>query len=114
MLDPVNSFSDPAEGGSSTDEWRSVPTEEEPVSPPIDDERDVEFPFNESALRTDVLYRLWAVGKAGNAFSGFFGASELAALQPEEVMTQPSAAADGVYEITTRAGFEAFADEFCE
>lgn len=114
MLDPVNSFTDPDTSGSTTEEWRSVPTEREPVSPPIEDERDFEFPFAESALRTDVLYRLWAAGKAGNAFSGLFGASELAALRPEEVMTQSSAAADGVYEIMTRASFEACADEFCE
>jgi hypothetical protein len=93
-----------------SDAWESAPEPEVPLSPPITGEANVAMPTDESSLRTDVLYELWAAGRHGNAFSEHFDASELAALQPGEVLSPEP---DIESPFVTPEEFERYADHFC-
>ncbi len=124
IVHPVNSFPHAKDGSPLSDRWESVADVEVPLNPAVTESADVAFPMDEGALETNVLYELWAAGRQGNAFSGLFGASELAALKPGEVISDPmrgDAEADsvrdggsgGVFMTVTREQFEQRAEAYC-
>ena len=125
ILHPVNSFPTAEDGSPLSDKWESVRDVSSPLNPAVRASADVPFPLDEGALETDVLYEVWAAGRQGNAFSGLFGASELAALRPGNVIAEPVRGDDeddyvrnggsgGVYMTVTRDEFEQRAREFCK
>jgi hypothetical protein len=113
ILNAVNSFPSSVDGGDS-DEWESVPDMRAPLSPSITGDAQFAMPFDEEALRSDVLYRLWASGREGNAFSGFFGASELAAVEAGQVLAPGTSESGGVMQVVSPDEFETIADDFCD
>ncbi|NLP82358.1 hypothetical protein HF576_00700 [Microbacterium sp. CFH 90308] len=124
IVDPINSFPNAKNGAPLSDRWESVPNIEFPLSPAVESAADVPFPVDEADLETYVLYRLWAGSREGNAFSGQFGASELAALKPGEVLAGPTRDDEeseyvrddgrgGTFMIVSRDAFEERAEEFC-
>lgn len=101
-----------------------MPNIEVPLRPAVERADDVSLPVDEEDLQTDVLYQLWAAGREGNAFSGPFGASELAALKPGEVLAEPmrgdpeseyvrDGGRGGTFMIVSRDAFEERAEAFC-
>ena len=125
ILRPINSFPKAPNGSPLGDHWESVPDERVSLTSSVTDSADVPFPVDATALESDVLYGLWAAGRHGNAFSGVFGASEVAALQPGEVLAEPISddaeatkdrddGAGGFFVTVTRDEFEQRATSFCQ
>lgn len=112
ILKPINSFPHEDNGEPMSDAWRAAPQPEVPLSPPISGKATVDMAIEESEIRTDVLYELWAAGRAGNVFSAQFDAGMLAALQAGEVLSSESLYVEGDV-ITTPEGFRRYADEYC-
>ncbi len=110
ILAPVSSV--PLDGGES-DEWRSVEDVEAPLSPPLSADAQLALPFSENTLRHDVVYKLWAAGRDGNAFSGYFSAADLADLEAGQVLTWSSNDSESDFQLVSTHGFEAIADDFC-
>jgi hypothetical protein len=124
LVHPVNSFPTERDGGSTSDDWESAADIETELDPVVTDRADVRFPAEEESLKTNVLYELWAAGEDGNAFSGLFGASELAALKSGEVLADPMRDDEerdyvrdhgrgGIFMLVTPAEFEKRAVAFC-
>lgn len=112
-LEAVNSYPSSEDGAPLSNAWESVRDERSRLSPQVSGDADLAAAFNEPELRSDVLYRLWAAGRDGNAFSGLFSASDLAAVKPGEVLAQPLRDSVGVYAIMAPSEFEAISEELC-
>ena len=117
-LDAVNSFP-PNREGESDDGWMNVKEKESDLPTPIIGAADVDMPFRERTLGKDVLWRVTAFGDNGeNAASAMFGASELAAVRPGEVLTAIGTYASDIYDssddpVVSPEEFERFAADFC-
>ncbi|PRB14775.1 hypothetical protein [Microbacterium sp. MYb62] len=118
-LDAVNSFPPNREGASDDKGWMNVEDKEFALSTPIIGAADVDMPFRERTLGKDVLWRVTAFGDNGeNAASAMFGASELAAVEPGEVLTAIGTYASDIYDssddpVVSPEEFERFATDFC-
>ena len=117
-LRAVNSFP-PNQEGDPHDGWRNVKEKEFDLPTPIIGADDIALPFRERTLGEDVLWRVTAFGDNGeNAASTLFGASELAAVRPGEVLTAIGAYASDIYDssddpFVSPEEFERFAADFC-
>jgi hypothetical protein len=112
-LQAVNSYPSAENGEPLSNAWEAVDDSRTRLSTQVNGEADLTAAFNESELRSDVLYHLWGAGRDGNAFSGLFSAGDLAAVNTGEVLAEPSRDSLGVHEIMTPREFEAFSEEFC-
>jgi hypothetical protein len=113
VLRPVNSFPTGTGGEALTDTWDSTPDLSRALASAVGGDADVADALDEADLLPDVLYEMSARGREGNATSGFFGGSELAALGADQVLTYPRRGSEGVHEILTPTDFEEAADDFC-
>ena len=118
-LDAVNSFPPDRNPDSADNGWANVKEKEVALSTPIIGAADIAMPFRERTLGKDVLWELTAFGDNGeNAVSALFGASELAAVKPGEVLTPIGMFASDIYDssddpVVSPEEFERFAADFC-
>lgn len=72
---------------------------------------DDSLPFEESSVRSDILYELMAYGRNGNAYSAYFSAADLAAIAAGFTLTP--AAPESIDAVLTPPEFESHAAEAC-
>lgn len=112
LLEPINSYRLSADYRSQSHAWESVGALEVPLKPAVTEAHDMEMPFGEPALKPYALYRLRAAGRDGNAFSEAFGAEQLTALRPGEILAHADPRT-GDFTVYDREQFEAVAAESC-
>jgi hypothetical protein len=113
VLRAINAYPSGQDGEERSNTWRTVPDDESPLPTEHTVRDDVAMPFDESDLHPDVLYELIASDSDSWAIGGYFGAEELAGLEPSEVLAYPRRGADGVHEIMSKSDFESSVKEFC-
>lgn len=118
-LRAINSFPPDSDPESDDEGWRNVKEKEVTLSTPLVGDAEIAMPFREQTLGQDVLFILRAFGDDGvNATSGHFAASELADVEPGEVLTPIGMFASDIWDssddpVVSPEEFERFADDFC-
>jgi hypothetical protein len=113
VLRAVNSFPHDPDSTPQSDHWESVPDVEQALEAPVHGYADVPVTIDEDSILDDVLYEVHTSSRDGWASSGFFGAAELAEVEPGRVLAPPWLDTDGVFEIRSRDDFESAAEDFC-
>lgn len=110
-LRAINSSPIPENDEPDDDQWANVRDDLAPLFTTVIDSLDIPFPFEESSVRSDILYGLMAYGRNGNAYSAYFSAADLAAIEAGFVLTP--AARESIDAVLTPPEFESHAAEAC-
>lgn len=110
-LRAINSYPVPENDEPDDGRWANVRDELAPLPTTVIDSVDIPLPFEESSVRSDILYELMAHGQNGTAHSAYFSAADLEALEPGFVLTP--AMRESIDPVLTPPEFESRAREAC-
>ena len=113
VVDGANNYPTREIGASGNTAWKSAPNYFTKFAELIHGEGEAVLELPEDELLDTVLYTTIGYGPEGYAVGGYFGAEELRALEPNQILAYPRFDVDASFELLSRIEFDAASAEFC-